>query len=504
MKIKFLCGEIDVPEGYAEYLNLRRHYVDLAADVCRKASKTIGESDFGDAWHLSTDETISDGAWRWGRQFEHKWIDPVVEDALATFRRHKCYEMDFDRFWDYYLDTSPVDDCLYKWTIQGGVLSRIEDAEDCREVLRQERVSHAKRTWSGGALGGGISAALKGAVRAELLNYAGAAVVGIFNKIGRSRSVKESIEQAVQAFSIFQTELLDAIHDTIVGFAGAVAEVYDYLIEDGVGGYETKWDCGDLNRIDALFANLRKGLVPEEDRKMVALEVVKGCPHRGEVYVWMYDNFPDERESVDKLADFFCVTIDKHSSTAKAKECKQAKKECVARKKKLKIDESRRTVFGIVYPSLKDAQEAKKDTGEFLHGIELAFDRAFKDERDCLLRKQLNDGHIERLNNYFGIAKSERVICFFDTTMWSSGKYGLCISSFGLRWRNKDENLSGVTNLSWREFAASEYKIHKDDSDNILLAKSTRWHADYAISRIDKLVAFLRLVRQYYCEGCFS
>lgn len=502
MKIDFLCGEIDVPEGYAEYLKLRRHYVDLAADVCKKASKTIGESDFGDAWHLSTDETISDGAWRWGRQFEHKWIDPVVEDALATFRSHKCYEMDFDRFWDYYLDTSPVDDCLYKWTIQGGVLSRIEDAEDCREVLRRERVSHAKSTWSGGALGGGISAALKGAVRAELLNYAGAAVVGIFNKIGRSRSVKESIEQAVQAFSIFQSELLDAIHDTIVGFAGAVAEAFDCLIDDGVG-YETKWDCGDSHRIDALFANLKKGLVPEEDRKMVALEVVKGCPHRGEVYAWMYDNFPDERESVDKLADFFCVTIDKYSSTAKAREYKQAKKERIAQKKKLKNDESRRTVFGIVYSSLKKAQEAKQDLGEFLRGIELAFDRAFKDERDCLLRKQLNDGHIERLNNYFGLAKAERLICFFDTTMWSSGKYGLCISSFGLRWRNKDENLSEVTKLSWIEFTNGEYKIHKDDSDNILLTKCTRWHVDYAISRIDKLVAFLRVVRQYYCEGSF-
>ena len=51
---------------------------------------------------------------------------------------------------------------------------------------------------------------------------------------------------------------------------------------------------------------------------MVALEVVKGCPHTGEVYAWMYDNFPDERESIDKLANFFCVTIDKYSSKAKA------------------------------------------------------------------------------------------------------------------------------------------------------------------------------------------
>ena len=218
----------------------------------------------------------------------------------------------------------------------------------------------------------------------------------------------------------------------------------------------------------------------------------------------MYDNFPGERKSVDKLANFFCVAIDKDSSTAKAKEYKQTKRESVARKKKLKTDESRRTVFGIVYSSLKEAQEAKQDTGEFLRGIELAFDRAFEDERDCLLRKQMDDENVERLNNYFGIAKAEKVICFFDTTMWSSGKYGLCISSFGLRWRNKDENLSEVTKLSWQEFATGEYKIHKDDSDNILLAKSTRWHVDYAISRIDKLVAFLRLVRQYYCEGCFS
>ena len=502
MKIKFLCGEIDVPDGYAEYLKLRRHYVDLAADVCRNASKTIGESDFGDAWHLSADETISDGAWRWGRHFEHKWLDPIVEDALATFRRHKCYEMDFDRFWDYYLDTSLVDDCLYKWTIQGGVLSRIEDAEDCREILREERVSRAKSTWSGGALGGGIPAALKGAARAEMMNYAGAAVIGIFNKIGRSRSVKESVEQAVRAFSIFQIELLDAIHDTVVGFARAVAEVFDYLIDDGIE-YETEWDCCDSHRIDALFANLRKGFVPEDDRKMVALEVLKGCPHNEEVYAWMYDNFSDERESVDRLANFFCVTIDKHSSTAKADECRQARKEKRAQKKKLKIDESQRTVFGIVYSSLKEAQEAKYAIDEFLRGIELAFINTFSGDGDCLMRKQMDERYIARVSEIFGLAKDETVVCFFDTTMWSSAKYGLCISSFGLRWRNKNENLSKVTKLSWQEFVAAKYKIQKDDTENILLAKSTRWHVDYAMSRIDKLVAFLRLIRQYYCEGCF-
>jgi uncharacterized protein YggL (DUF469 family) len=197
------------------------------------------------------------------------------------------------------------------------------------------------------------------------------------------------------------------------------------------------------------------------------------------------------------------VTIDKHASIAKADECRQARKEKRVQKKKLKIDESQRTVFGIVYSSLKEAKEAKYAIDEFLRGIELAFINTFSGDGDCLMRKQMDERYIARVSEIFGLANDETVICFFDTTMWSSAKYGLCISSFGLRWRNKNENLSKVTKLSWQEFAATKYKIQKDDSENILLVKSTRWHVDYAMSRIDKLVAFLRLIRQYYCEGCF-
>ena len=262
---------------------------------------------------MARNEELSDGVWRWGRRFEHKWLDPIVEDALTTFRNHKCYEMDFNRFWDNELDTSAVDDCLYKWTIQGGIISQIENEEDCREILRRERMERAKCSWGGGALGGGITAALKGAAKAELLNYAGAAIVGIFNKIERRRTVRDAVIQAVLAFRLFQLELIDSIHETIIGFAKAVTESLDYLVDDGVE-YETGWVTCDRHKIDALFANLKKGLVPVEDQKPVALEVLKGNPNNEFVYSWLMHHFPEDRESIMRVANFFCVNIDEKSA----------------------------------------------------------------------------------------------------------------------------------------------------------------------------------------------
>ena len=491
-----------VTDGYAEFLKLKRHYVSVAKTVRRDAESSIKESDFGDAWHLAKDSELSDGAWRWGKRFAHQWIDPIVEDALRTFRKRKCYEIDFDRFWDYYLNTSQIEDCLYKWTIQGGVISQIENEEDCRELLRQERVERAKSAWIGGTLGGGMKGAVKGAAKAEILNYAGAAVVGIFNKIGRRRTIQGAVEQMVQAFYFFQLELLDAVYKTVIGFAEAVAEVFDCLMDSGVE-YETTWDGGDKRRIEAMFSNLRSGNVPEEDQKMVALKIVKSIPHDDNIYAWMYDHFPNERKSIDELASFFCVEIDKNKSKAKADEHRRKlKKSNDLRKRKL-AEEAKRTVFGIVYPSLKDAKFAAHDFNEFLRGVKEVFKRLFSGEHDCVVREQMEESFITRLRDLIGVGKEEKVICFFDTTMWSSAKYGLCVTSFGLRWRNKDDDLSRITKLSWPEFASGDYAIKKDGNGNILLAKSSRWDVDYAGMRIDKFVDFLRLIRQYYQEGSF-
>ena len=97
---------------------------------------------------------------------------------------------------------------------------------------------------------------------------------------------------------------------TVIGIAESVARAFNDLVGNSVT-HETIWDGGDECRRNAIFANLRDGNVLVCDRKGVALEILRANPLDEDIYKWIYDNFPDERESVDAFAKFFCVVIDK-------------------------------------------------------------------------------------------------------------------------------------------------------------------------------------------------
>lgn len=308
--IKSLGEAIVIPEGYAKFLDLRRHYASVAENVRRNAAKTIGEDDFSEALKLSEtygEVDIRYGAWRWGSRFSQKWIDPVLEDALVKFREHKCYEIDAETLEDDYLDTTPVYDCFRKWAKEGGIISQIVEAENYREEERRRRVESAMERWSGGGFGG-IKIAIKGAVSAYAMNYAEASAVGLINKFKRAKTQRDTIELAIRAFKQYQMELIVAIHETIINMAEAVAKAYNDLVCDGTR-YETVWNCGNEKRTKALFTNLREGKIPECDRKAVALKILKSDPNDKAIYMWLYDNFPDERSNIDDIAKFFCVDI---------------------------------------------------------------------------------------------------------------------------------------------------------------------------------------------------
>jgi len=310
--LKVLDGEIEIPEGYAEFLKLRRHYASVADTVRRDAANAISDGDFCEALKLS--ETYGEvdvryGASRWGRRFYRKWIDPIIEDALERFRSHRCYEIDAERFEDEYLDDAAVSDCFRKWAKEGGIISQIVEAENYREEERRTRVESALGRWRGGGFGG-IKTAIKGAIQAQAMNYAEAAVVGVLNKFKRSKTQRATIELSIRAFQQYQMELIDAIHETVVGFAESVAKAFNDLVGNNVT-YETIWNGGSERRRNAMFANLREGNVPKSDRKSIALEILRANPLDEDIYKWIYDNFSDERENVDAFAKFFCVDIDK-------------------------------------------------------------------------------------------------------------------------------------------------------------------------------------------------
>jgi len=55
--LKVLDGEIEIPEGYAEFLKLRRHYASVADTVRRDAANAISDS----YRHCRVDDGGTDG-----------------------------------------------------------------------------------------------------------------------------------------------------------------------------------------------------------------------------------------------------------------------------------------------------------------------------------------------------------------------------------------------------------------------------------------------------------
>ncbi|WP_010277537.1 hypothetical protein [Paenibacillus senegalensis] len=65
-----------------------------------------------------------------------------------------------------------------------------------------------------------------------------------------------------------------------------------------------------------------------------------------------------------------------------------------------------------------------------------------------------------RLYTSYGIPLEERVIAFLDSSVFSSGKYGLAICESGIYWKNDWTLPTSRTYLAWWELAGREIGVH--------------------------------------------
>ena len=138
---------------------------------------------------------------------------------------------------------------------------------------------------------------------------------------------------------------------------------------------------------------------------------------------------------------------------AKAKELKidgEWKLERVDKSLK-KFDELARTTFGITFSTREEAKEALGDRDIFYKGIEETI-KASKEDA-FYVAATAPEKKMSNARSAFPIPPDEYILALTDTTLFGSGKTGLAITRWGIRWANGNSVKTNVKALSWDEIA---------------------------------------------------
>lgn len=128
-----------------------------------------------------------------------------------------------------------------------------------------------------------------------------------------------------------------------------------------------------------------------------------------------------------------------------------------------KFDEMARTTFGVLLGSREAAKAARGDRELFYKGIEATV-RATGEEAfytsDTMPEKKISNARAA-----FPIPVDEYVLALTDTTLFGSGKTGLAVTRWGLRWTNGGSKPSNVKAISWEDFANVPQAPADEDND---------------------------------------
>lgn len=131
-----------------------------------------------------------------------------------------------------------------------------------------------------------------------------------------------------------------------------------------------------------------------------------------------------------------------------------------------KFDELARTTFGILLESREAARQALGNREIFFKGIEATVKMTGEDS--FYTSETIPEKKISNARAKFPIPVDEYVLALTDTTLFGSGKTGLAITKWGLRWENKSSP-SNVKSVSWEDFANRPMPPVDADNDFTLI-----------------------------------
>lgn len=75
------------------------------------------------------------------------------------------------------------------------------------------------------------------------------------------------------------------------------------------------------------------------------------------------------------------------------------------------------------------------------------------------IEEMLPDKIRQRIYSSYGVPAEERIIAFINSTVFSSGKYGLAICESGIYWKNDWSTPTSRTYLAWWELAGQDIRV---------------------------------------------
>ena len=285
-----LHGEISFTPAQMEYFEIRLKFRALASE-CRQQALDEFYKRFGNYSEMIT------GVDNWVNEY-------LVRGATLAARilaGHEHYDLDPDRFVAEYFDMSRLDAAsshMRKFALG-------QEAEhQALEAERAERTDAAGNAWVGG--GFGLEGAIKGAVQAEALNLAGAALSGTFNMIGRHCESKRQKKEQDDFFADPKTP--QAFADGIYfGIADMFIDLFAYVEKNCPEIdilYMTK---ADVAKSESLLSNINKGIIPEDKIEEQCRRILGMNPLCGPAYSYILTKFPEETTKIVEMAKVFDV-----------------------------------------------------------------------------------------------------------------------------------------------------------------------------------------------------
>ena len=505
--MKFLGREIETTVAFERYLTLKRLFLELSRLIHGAALAAFGENDFNQACELGGDDWFSAGAVQWAKQFGHEQLSCIAGTMVKLLAENGCYIYDESRYAEEYMIFDVLDECAESGRCITAI-REIEEEQVDKESARSARTYRAWHMWIGGTMRGGIKDALRGAFKAEMMNVGGALLSGAYNQLERKFTVGKAQEKIYRLFELYRAEIADAIRrcvlDNLKGYVKCLNDNLDYDLDD-------EWPQLNPRDASALLTNLRNGAVSDDCREQAVFKLVMSNPFDVEAYDWLYSERIVDRKAIRRMAEYFAVEVPSiNAEDEKSRERKERRKQKdrdrrvaeAARQKE--EDEKSRTLFGKVWPTVAEMEFARGDREEFYEGIRRLVYKHCGDDGDSFVGSKLDSERVEKIKTTFCLEEGEQPIWALNTPLFRRLAYGLVFTTHGLRWKNKDENVSRTSFLSWSEFASNEKVLKMNRDGQIVFAEGAVLYLDYAANRPERWLPVLNGAKTYWNEGMFG
>ncbi len=285
-------GEVSFDHSQLEYYFIRKQFKDLASE-----SRSEILADFYnrfDSFYAMAANL---------QQYLKEYLNKGALLCAQVMAARDHYELDPDRFIEEFFDASRMNEASQRFR---DFVQSQQDESEANEAERCARTEALGNAWEGG--GFGLEGAIKGAVQAEALNLAGAAVSGMFNAAGRKMEAER--QQAEQKAFFEDPATAEAFADGVYNaLADMYIDLFNYVDKNCPEIQIKRLTSDDISKAKALLSNIQKGIIPEEKAAENCRKILTLNPLFSEAYEFILVKYPESKDVILEMDDYFCIGV---------------------------------------------------------------------------------------------------------------------------------------------------------------------------------------------------